>query len=199
MNKKIIIISLVVFAIAIFGVYIKKQLSNVSDEKIHERNLTLLSKKLENYKLDEIGVNLLSPGELKKRDLNIKKKDIIKDAAVYEYNYGFFGVSVAKFVYADKNPDIKALEKGLIDQLSKFSVKGTLKYSQENRDTDDLSIRVVKGTMKYKNLERVVGFRAKLITNGNIFYQFIVTFDNTDDKIIELGEKVFSSIRINNE
>ncbi|MGA1846578.1 hypothetical protein [Deferribacter abyssi] len=45
----------------------------------------------------------------------------------------------------------------------------------------------------------MVGFKGRLITQDDVFYQFIVTFDNTDDIIVELEEKVINSIRINNE
>ncbi|MGA1846989.1 hypothetical protein [Deferribacter abyssi] len=196
MGKKVFWITTIVFSLIFIGILINKSMTN---KKIFKQNNILLTKKLKIHELRDIGVTLLSPGELKKHDVKVKKsqKDIIKDGAVYDYSFGAYKISISKFIYGKANPNIETLQNWFIGQLQRESKKNSLHYTIKEENNKDWKIRIIKGDMQYKNLKYKVGFMAKLITGKKVFYQFIITYVKTNKNIQTFSEKIFNSIKVN--
>lgn len=196
MNRKLMILTLFIFGLVLVAVVARR---GVGEAGLKKQNENLVKKELKLYKLKDLGIELLSPGELIKHDLKIKKVEIIKQGIMYDYSEGAFRISVARFEYAKDNPDIDVIENALLLQFKNVSNKETLKYQKKDLDEGGVKARVIYGTMGYKKLKLPVGFFAKIITKDKYFYQFIITYVDTSEDIKEYSKKIFESIKLVNE
>ncbi|BAI80453.1 hypothetical protein DEFDS_0981 [Deferribacter desulfuricans SSM1] len=196
MNRKLLILTLFIFGLVLVAVVARR---GVGEAGLKKQNENLVKKELKLYKLNDLGIELLSPGELIKHDLKIKKVEIIKQGIMYDYSEGAFRISVARFEYAKDNPDIDVIENALLLQFKNVSNKETLKYQKKDLDEGGVKARVIYGTMGYKKLKLPVGFFAKIITKDKYFYQFIITYVDTGEDIKEYSKKIFESIKLVNE
>ncbi|MGA1861519.1 hypothetical protein OWM07_01340 [Deferribacter thermophilus] len=193
MNRRLLILTLFIFGLIITYMVAKR---GVGESGLRKQNDELVKQELKLYKINDIGVMLLSPDEPIKKDLSLKRVETIKNGIMYEYSQGSFRISVARFEYKNENPDIDALEKALLLQFENVSNPQTLKYKKSLLDENGVKARVIEGTMGYKKIKLPVGFYAKILTKDKYFYQFIVTYIVSGENITEYAKKVFESIKL---
>jgi len=197
-SKKIQVIGLIfvliMFVLIIARVFIEKD-KGIKNEDDYEATAPVLEQVWQLRHIGESGLKVIAPEGLEPVEIKLSEeaKKTIDAYGAYEYTLESFGLRINHLV-AKEDVDSEVYAEKLAEMIKKSKKVKKYKYTISPLIKGDDKGSFLNGTASKVGLE--IEIDSVILVRGNRLWDVTVSFNNTNEKLKDLAEKILNSVEI---